>query len=208
MSETSKQTAEELARRERQAAARIDMSGYRVPLFGGAAAIVASWFLPYTGYITGVDIALMTQRSIDYGIGTPERLFVWLCALGPVTLMSVAYMRRSTQLAQIAWVLSGISMFFSVFAIWMRQTRDQGSGVGVGLVLATFAVLFVVYGLYNVVTMRTEEQEEIAELRRQEVYVDPVALEQQDRFGGNEAQLADDHGPIDDRRSRRKQKEN
>lgn len=204
MSESTKQSAEELARRERAAAKRIDMSGYRAPLWGGALAIVASWFLPYTGYITGLDLAFVTQRSIDYGISTPERVFVWLCALGPVALTLTAYLRKSTQLAQIAWVLSGISMFFSLFAIWMRQTRDQGSGASVGLLLATFAVLFVVYGLYNVVTMRSDEQEEIAELRRKEVYVDPVAKEQSEKFGAKNSQLSDERGPIDDRRSRRK----
>lgn len=204
MTEPTKESVEELARRERAAAQRIDMSGYRTPLWGGAAAIVASWFLPYTGNMLGLDLALITQRSIDYGISTPERIFVWICAIGPVGLMLVSYLRKSTQLAQIAWALSGIAMFFSLFAIWMRQTRDQGSGAGVGLILATLAVLFVVYGLYNVVTMRTEEQEEIAELRRQEVYVDPVAQEQREMFGANKSQLSDDRGPIDDRRSRRK----
>lgn len=203
MSEEKKNNAEELALKERQAAARIDMSGYRLPLLGGAAAIVASWFLPYTGHITGIDIALFSQRSVDYGIGTPERVFVWLCALGPVGLMLAAYLRKSTQLAQIAWLFSGISMFFSIFAIWMRQTRDQGSGAGVGLVLAAIAVLFVVYGLYNVVTMKTDEQEELAELRRKEVYIDPVAREQQGQFGAKHAQLSDERGPIDDRRRRR-----
>lgn len=204
MSESTKHSAEELARRERDVAKRIDMSGYRTPIWGGAAAIIASWLLPYTGYITGIDIALMTQRSIDYGIATPERVFVWGCALGPVGLALLAYARKSTQLAQIAWVFSGISMFFSIFAIWMRQTRDQGSGVGVGLILATFAVLFVVYGLYNVVTMRSDEQEEIAELRRKEIYLDPVAQQQREKFGAGNSTLADDRGPIDDRRARRK----
>ncbi|QTH58639.1 hypothetical protein J5O04_07165 [Corynebacterium hindlerae] len=206
MSETSQHTAHELAQRERNAARRIDMSGYRVPLIGGALAIVASWLLPYTGNMTALDIAFLTERSFDYGISTPERIFVWLCVLGPVALTLTAYFRKSTMLAQLAWALSGIAMFFSIFAIWMRQTRDQGSGAGVGLILAAIAVLFVVYGLYNVVTMRTEEQEEIAELRRKEVYLDPVAQQQAEAFEGKNAHSADERGPIDDRRARNAQR--
>lgn len=204
MTESQSSSAEELARQERLAAGRIDMSGYRIPLLGGAALIILSWILPYSGSMTGIDLALITPRSVDYGISLPERMFVWLCALGPVLLNILGYLRKSTHIAQIAWFFTGISMFFSLFAVWMRQTRDQGFGVGPGLVLAALAVLFVVYGLYNVVTMRTDEQEEIAERRRQEVIVDPVAEQQRAKFGSSAQTLSDDRGPIDDRRGRRR----
>lgn len=203
MSDTSQTAALELAERERRAARRIDMSPYRASLFGGAAAIVLSWILPFTGHLAGYDIGLVTDRSVQYGISAPERMFVWLSALGPVVLTLLAYLRKSTLLAQWAWALSGITMFFSLFAIWMRQTRDQGAGVGVGLIVATLAVLVVVHGLYNVVTTKSAEQEEIEELRRKEVYLDPVAKEQLRASEGAQAAHADERGPIDDRRSRR-----
>ncbi|MEJ5927080.1 hypothetical protein WG915_00425 [Corynebacterium sp. H128] len=199
MSDSAENSAQELAEQERQAARRLDMSGYRVPLFAGSLIIVVSWFLPYTGNITGLDIALFSQRSVDYGIAVPERAFVLLCALGPVALTWAAYFLKSTRIAQVAWFFSGISMFYSIFAIWMRQTRDQGYGPGPGLIVAALAVLLVVYGLYNVVTLVSDEQEEIAAQRRKQVELDPVAKVQLSKMAENKNATG---APIDDRRAR------
>ncbi|MDU0477891.1 hypothetical protein QVA66_01405 [Staphylococcus chromogenes] len=194
----------DLAAKERDVAKRLDMSGYRIALLAGPALVVVSWFLPYTGPITGLDLATFTQASVDYGIAPPERMFVWISALGPVGLTLAAYFLRSTRLAQIGWIVSGIAMFFSLFAIWMRQTRDQGMGPGPGMILAALAILVVVYGLYNVVTLRSEEQERIAKERRNNVDLDPVARMQQQLLEENKhASTASDHGPLaDDRRER------
>ncbi|AKK03342.1 Rv2732c family membrane protein [Corynebacterium epidermidicanis] len=195
---------EDLAARERSIAARLDMSGHRVALLGGPLLIVLSWFLPYTGPITGIDLAFSTQRSIDYGIAPQERMFVWLSALGPVLLTLGAYFLRSTKLAQIGWIISGIAMFFSIFAIWMRQTRDSGLGPGPGMILGALAILVVVYGLYNVVTLRSAEQEDIAEARRRSESLDPVAKVQKELLDGNRLATASGAAEnlVDERRQR------
>lgn len=175
----------DLAEHERSVAARLDMSGHRVALLGGPLLVVLSWFLPYTGPILGIDLAFVTPKSIDYGIAPQERMFVWLSALGPVALTLGGYFLKSTKLAQIGWIISGIAMFFSIFAIWMRQTRDSGMGPGPGMILGAIAILIVVYGLYSVVTLRSAEQEKAAEARRQRETLDPVAKVQKELLDEN-----------------------
>lgn len=203
MSKNHTVSSEDLARQEKIIASRLDMSGHRVSLVGGPILLALSWFLPFTSTLTGLDLAFYSAKSVDYGIRPQERAFVWLCMLGPFALTLIAYFLKSTRLAQVSWIISGITMFFSIFAIWMRQTRDAGSGAGPGMIIAALAVLVVVFGLYNVVTLKSEEQEQFEAERRKHVVLDPVAQAQHDLLADSRSQVrTDGEQLVDDRRKR------
>lgn len=90
---------------------------------------------------------------------------------------------RRTVAANIGFLLSGIALLMSLFAMWMRlqsKENEGSSGIGIGFGIEIIAVVVLVYALSFLVFSKSEEQHQIEHLRATTEVTDEVALVQRD----------------------------
>ena len=195
----------DLAGAERQASQVVSLGRQQVFMGLGMVGFFLSLFLPHSGKVLGLDVLFYSDTAQQYVTTVPERIYMWLALIAAVLLNAATLVTRSALVAYLTWFFSGAAMFYSVFAIWMRQSRpptEPGVGPSFGLIIGTVSVSVVAAALSFVVLRRNSFQAALAEARREEKHHDHVAAVQ-------EKILADEQAPaafVDDRRSRAAQR--
>ena len=78
-----------------------------------------------------MDVLFYSDTAQQYVTTVPERIYMWLALIAAVLLNAATLVTRSALVAYLTWFFSGAAMFYSVFAIWMRQSRPPTEpGVG------------------------------------------------------------------------------
>lgn len=192
---------QELASRERKVASRLDL-GDRFWLFAAAIIIyVVSLVLPQAGSVRGYEVLLHLPAADEAGIKVTEYVYATLIFLGVGVLTSLSLFTRRLAVAIPAWMLTTVGLAYSIFAVWLRQTRaSSGDGVelNIGFWVSIVAVALAFLGYATTIFRRNPEQEEIARERAASDNLDEVGRLQQ------AANIAPEDNPllIDDRRSR------
>ena len=109
----------------------------------------------------GLDVLFYSDTAQQYVPTVPERIYMWLALIAAVLLNAATLVTRSALIAYLTWFFSGAAMFYSVFAIWMRQSRpptEPGVGPSFGLIIGTVSVSVVAAALSFVVLRRNSFQ--------------------------------------------------
>lgn len=203
-------TTQDLAQAERKEAGRFDLSTYGKLLLAAWILFVGALLLPHGGNVRGWHVLTFQAKSMGLKIGIAEVAFVLLGTLGVVVFGGLLLITKRTVFANISFLLCGMALFASLFGMWMRlQDRENtgGPGLGVGLLIEVFAVLFAVYALSFMVMRRSEAQQRIAEQRAQHDSLDAVGKAQQDVFGSRQYNQPETNPLlIDDRRKQAAQR--
>lgn len=197
----SEPTSTDLAVREKRAAARLVL-GSQLWFFVAALALyVVSLFLPQAGPVRGFEVLLQLPPAQEAGIKIAEYVYAILTFLGVGVLTPLLLITRRSAVAAVAWMFTTVGLAYSIFAIWLRQTRssaDDGVEMNVGFWLSLIAVALAFLGFALVVMRRSPEQAEIARARAETDNLDEVGRLQQD------VNVAPEANPllVDDRRAR------
>ncbi|MFC2698389.1 MAG: hypothetical protein ACFN09_10445, partial [Bifidobacterium dentium] len=103
--------------------------------------------------VYGFDVLFYSDRAQEMVTTWPERIYVWLALVGGIFLPIGVIVSRSTLVAWVTWVVSGVGWVFGIFAIWMRQSRpptEPGSGPSFGLIVG-FAAIIVIFATISTV---------------------------------------------------------
>ncbi|WP_075726501.1 hypothetical protein [Corynebacterium aquilae] len=190
---------------ERAAARTIDLGNAVLPLVIGMMGVFVSLFLPHSGKVIGLDVLFFSDTARAFVTTVPERIYVWLAIIGPFMLTMATIITRNMGIALAAWFSSGCAMFYSLFAIWMRQSRpptEPGVGPSFGLVLGALSVTLVAVTLSTLVFRRSKLQRSIAELRSSGKAPDPVANLQNEILAEEKQRHQQAAAIVDDRRAR------
>ena len=125
-------------------------------------------FLPHSGDVYGFDVLFYSDHAREMVTTWPERIYMWLALVGGILLPSGVIVSRSTLVAWVTWVFSGIGWVFGIFAIWMRQSRpptEPGVGPSYGLIMGFAAIIIVFSTMSTVVFHRSVLQQVLAEVR-------------------------------------------
>jgi hypothetical protein len=128
----------ELAEAERRVLRTVDPGATALPVAVAVLLVLVSLMLPWTGGVAGWRVLAGLAN-----FGALPRLFT-LTAVGFGALASaVALATRQWAAAFVCAVGCGFSVVNGVWAIWSRQVNvpHGGSGPGIGLVLAVFAMV-------------------------------------------------------------------
>ena len=172
----------DLAGAERQASQVVSLGRQQVFMGLGMVGFFLSLFLPHSGKVLGLDVLFYSDTAQQYVTTVPERIYMWLALIAAVLLNAATLVTRSALIAYLTWFFSGAAMFYSVFAIWMRQSRpptEPGVGPSFGLIIGTVSVSVVAAALSFVVLRRNSFQAALAEARREEKHHDHVAAVQE-----------------------------
>ncbi len=128
----------ELAEAERSVVRRVDPGSTALPVAIGVLLVLVSLMLPWTGGVAGWEILAGVAN-----LGLLPRLFTCTAVLFGVLGSAVALAGRYWAAAWTCAVGCGFSVVNGVWAIWSRQVNvpHGGSGPGIGLVLAVFAMV-------------------------------------------------------------------
>lgn len=204
-SEDSQAHSAELRAQERSAAGELQLGLGVVPMMVATIGLLASFFLPHSGYVLGFDVLFDTDVARQYFTTTPERIYTVLVVLG-ILLAVATLFTRTTIVAFVTWAVACVQTVYAIFAGWMRQSRPQelpGEGISWGLVLG-IACSFLLAATMSVVAFRrTEKQRQLALQRREVNETDPVLRTQQAYLGsGLTPHTVTDVAMVDDRRAR------
>ncbi|GEL19000.1 Rv2732c family membrane protein [Pseudonocardia asaccharolytica] len=133
-----RQFDEELREVERRVEQRIDPGAAGLVTSITVLVLIGAFLLPWVGPVAGWEVLAGAPS-----LGVLPRLFTFT-ALGFGVFGSA--LALSTRLWALAWVCAvgcGISVVTGVWAIWSRQVTlpEGGIGPGIGLVMATLAVV-------------------------------------------------------------------
>lgn len=195
---------DDLPNAEKQAAQTLYLGPQQVFLGLGMLGFLMSLFLPHSGQVLGLDVLFFSDTAKAFVTTWPERIYVWTGVTGVLLLTGATILTRSSLIAYLSWFCSGASMFYSLFAIWMRQSRpptEPGVGPSHGLVLGAVSVTVVALSLTRIVLRRSSFQSALAEARRQTPQASAVHKVQEELLA---AQVDRDSHDVyaDDRRSR------
>ncbi|MGD7001066.1 hypothetical protein [Corynebacterium halotolerans] len=192
---------EELARVEKKAARRISLGNHAGLLIGALALWLVSLALPVTSEARGFEVLVLTLPG-ETGATLAEFIHSVLVFLGVGLFNLLLLITRRTIFSWLAWLFTGIGLFYSLFALWMRQTQSNENMVGIGLYVSILAVLLATYALSSVILRRDPDQVSIAEERASSDNLDAVGRAQ--RAATSARAEADEVNPllVDDRRSR------
>jgi len=156
----------DLAGAERQASQVVSLGRQQVFMGLGMVGFFLSLFLPHSGKVLGLDVLFYSDTAQQYVTTVPERIYMWLALIAAVLLNAATLVTRSALIAYLTWFFSGAAMFYSVFAIWMRQSRpptEPGVGPSFGLIIGTVSVSVVAAALSFVVLRRNSFQAALPE---------------------------------------------
>ncbi|MCK7636854.1 hypothetical protein [Corynebacterium pygosceleis] len=189
---------------ERRAAQTLHLGPQQVFLGVGMVGFLMSLFLPHSGQVLGLDVLFFSDTARAFVTTWPERIYVWTGVIGVLLLTGATVFTRSALIACLAWLFSGACMFYSLFAIWMRQSRpptEPGAGPSYGLVIGAVSVTVVALALTRIVLRRSSFQSALAEARRQAPRDDEVQKVQEELLAARVER--DSHDVyVDERRSR------
>ncbi|MCX4094978.1 hypothetical protein [Nocardia sp. alder85J] len=165
---------------ERKIAGEIDPGSRALVVAGAVFVLLLSLILPHAGHTRGLDILVSDDVAAADHIGLPSRVFEWFVLVFGIGFSALALVTRRWALAWIAVAGSAVGSVFGVLSIWHRQTPGignyHGAGPGIGLILATLAIVVLTFHWIQVVWARTsvhlqaEEQRRIAAAAAEEEY--------------------------------------
>ena len=194
---------------EERLASRTVVINRQLPFFLlGMLGTLFAIFLPHSGSVYGFDVLFYSDRAQEMVTTWPERIYVWLALVGGIFLPIGVIVSRSTLVAWVTWVVSGVGWVFGIFAIWMRQSRpptEPGSGPSFGLIVGFAAIIVVFATISTVVFRRSVLQRVLAEIRREEADRDDEvrAAQQHLRTGLTVQEYRE---PVDNRRARARER--
>lgn len=192
---------ESLAQAEKTAASTVDMGAKRWVLGAAAALYLVSLFLPFVGDASGWQVLAASSAAEEAHTAITEYVFAWVSfiGVGVVTTLVVALQRFA--LAVPAWMVTAVSLVFSVLGIWLRNSSGVDIHRGPGYYLAILSAAVVVFTIFPLILSRNASQAAVARERAEAQGRDQVALAQQAATRETENPLL-----IDDRRSRAAQR--
>lgn len=195
-------TPAELANTEKRAARKISLHGFRGMLIGALVLWAVSLALPVTSGARGIEVLLLTPTG-----GTDATLAEFVHSvvvfLGVGLFNALLLLTKRTIFSWLGWFFTGVGLFYSMFALWMRQTQDTDNISGIGMYVSVAAVILAVIALSSIILRRDPEQTRIAQERAANDNLDEVgeaqrsAMESKRNFAGEDNPLL-----IDDRRAR------
>lgn len=193
----------ELARKEKILARRVTLGKLRFLLIAAFVLFLAALVLPFTEGARGFDVLLFTEVSTAAGVTLAERVFVILMSLGVGLGNAVLLLTRRTWVSHAAWIVTGIGLFYSVFALWMQQTQPGGGSSGIGMYVGAASVILGTIGLSGIILRRDPAQAAVAEQRAQSDNLDEVGYAQRDAMVTRQVTSYEDNPLfVDDRRAR------
>ncbi|MCS4531145.1 hypothetical protein NXS13_01320 [Corynebacterium sp. ES2730-CONJ] len=195
----------QLALEEREASRIISYRPYGPYLRLAQLFFAVGLLIPHAGDMRGWQVLFLRAPSEGIRIGIAEQVFVIVSALGVLVMGGLLLTTSRTIFGWVAWLLSGVGLVSSVFALWMRlQDKEVGAapGIGPGFYLEVGSVIFAVVVLSLIVWQRTDRQKEIAQMRAARENLDEVGYAQR------QARVNPEPNPllIDDRRQRASRK--
>jgi len=188
---------ESLARAEKKAASTVDMGAKRWVLAAAVAIYLVALFLPFVGGASLWQVLAVTDAAKDAQTAITEYVFAWISLIGVGVLTTLAVATQRFALAVPAWMVTTVSLVYSVLGIWLRNSNASGISRGPGYYLVLLAVVIVVFTAFPLILSRNEEQAAVAQKRAEAQGKDEVALAQRAAAREQENPLL-----IDDRRAR------
>ena len=188
---------ESLARAEKKAASTVDMGAKRWVLAAAVAIYLVALFLPFVGGASLWQVLAATDAAEDAQTAITEYVFAWISLIGVGILTTLAVATQRFALAVPAWMVTTVSLVYSVLGIWLRNSNASGISRGPGYYLVVLAVVIVVCTVFPLILSRNEEQAAVAQKRAEAQGKDEVALAQRAATREQENPLL-----IDDRRAR------
>ncbi|GAB3696687.1 hypothetical protein [Corynebacterium nasicanis] len=192
---------QELATRERRVASRLDLGGRLWFFLAALGLYLVSLLLPQAGTVRGYEVLAQTAAAQEAGIKITEYVYAILIFLGVGVLTTLTVLTRRLFVAIPAWMLTTVGLAYSIFAMWLRQTRasaEDGVEMNLGFWISLLAVILAFLGYATTIFRRNPEQEQLAQARASSENLDVVGrLQQQANTTAAENPLL-----IDDRRSR------
>ncbi|MDO5098053.1 MAG: hypothetical protein Q4D85_04775 [Corynebacterium sp.] len=173
--------AQELAEAEKKAAAKFSLEYFGKFLIGAWVLFVIGLLLPHGGAVRGWQVLTLQGEALGLRIGVVEEFFVIVGTLGVVVFGGCLLLTRRTIFANISFLLTGISLFSSLLAMWMRLQDKEisgGPGLGIGLLLEVAAVIVATFALSYMILRRSDEQVRLAQQRQQHENLDEVGYAQ------------------------------
>lgn len=191
-------TDKELAVKEKQAAKRIDIA----PVLPHLAVALVAYLIALAGpIITKVTMALaVIQDTGGAELKITEWVYLYTSFLGTALCLILLLATRRMGFAIAGWVFSGIALFSSLLALWLRQTDKGEAASGWGMYLSIFGVILAVYALSNIIMRRSEQQKKLAEQRASLDISDAVGLAQRDLLAQQKRNWDSNPLFVDDRR--------
>lgn len=202
-----------LAEAEKKAAGRMALGSYLWWLVAALVLYVVYLLVPHAGDVRGIEVTLRLPGAVDAGIKITEYIYAWLLLGGLGVFTTLTVLTRRTVFGLIAWMLVTVGLFYSVFAMWLRMTRDtadDGVNMGIGMFVSIVAVVLAEIAYAMVALCRSPEQARIAEQRAENANLDEVGYAQREAATSGNAEVSSsfEDNPlfVDDRRQRAAQR--
>lgn len=196
----------DLAREEKQAARTLTLGNHRWTLLAALLCYLAYLVLPHAGSVLGFQVLLRLDPATEAGIKITEYIYAILIFLGIGVFTTLTLITRRTVFGLIAWMFSTVGLFYSVFALWLRQTRPESeadTATGVGMWISIVGVALAVLAYSMVALRRDDRQKRIAEERAENENLDEVGFAQREAMVARQNTSYEDNPLfVDDRRRR------
>lgn len=196
----------DLAAQEKKAARRMTLGTHLYTLVAAVLLYVVTLILPQAGDVRGFEVLFRTQAASDAGIKITEYIYATLIFLGLGVFTTLTLLTRRSVFGLIGWMLTTVGLGYSIFAIWLRQTRSStGDGVdlGIGMWLSILAVALAFVAYCMVALRRDDRQAELARSRAEQDSLDEVGYAQRSAMVSKQNTAADDNPLLRDDRRRR-----
>ena len=190
-----------LAQAEKTAASTVDMGARRWVLAAAAALYLVAMMLPFVGDASGWQVLAATGAAKDAQTAITEYVFAWISLIGVGILTTLAVVTQRFAITVPAWMVTTVSLVFSVLGVWLRNSSGLGISRGPGYYLAILCVVAVVFTTFPLMLSRNESQAAVARERAESQGKDEVAMAQRAATRQQDNPLL-----IDDRRSRAAQR--
>ena len=190
-----------LAHAEKIAASTVDMGAKRWVLAAAAALYLVAIVLPFVGDASGWQVLAAASAAKDAQTAITEYVFAWISFIGVGILTTLAVVTQRFAITVPAWMVTTVSLVFSVLGIWLRNSSGLGISRGPGYYLAILCVIAVVFTTFPLILSRNESQATVALERAESQGKDEVAMAQRAATKQQDNPLL-----IDDRRSRAAQR--
>ena len=194
-----------IAQAERSAGKEVDYGVGLIPMALGMFAVLMSFFLPHAGEVFGYDVLLNTPKAESFDTTMPERIYTILALTGGVLLPIGTILSRSWLVAWFNWAFAGVGWWYSIFAIWMGQTRpvtSAGQPPSFGLVIGAAGMTIMFLTMTVVLFRRNALQKALASARREEAHSNEESRMAQQRLRTGLLDRTSEEGIVDDRRAR------
>ena len=190
-----------LAHAEKIAASTVDMGAKRWVLAAAAALYLVAMVLPFVGDASGWQVLAAAGAAKEAQTAITEYVFAWISFIGVGILTTLAVVTQRFAITVPAWMVTTVSLVFSVLGIWLRNSSGLGISRGPGYYLAILCVIAVVFTTFPLILSRNESQAAVARERAESQGKDEVAMAQRAATRRQDNPLL-----IDDRRSRAAQR--